>query len=709
MQRLTHLGRLFGVVRYLHPYLAYRNIDWDGAVRKAIDAVNKADSTKAYVNAVKEMLAVLGDPQTRVEEDHPPAVSAPAPVTTHEVNDGILVVDLGAASDMDSFRAFRILAPKIAAAPAVIFDMRHVAEDNWVPYGFPYVRGALVNQPTELPAATAPFHSGYQPQHGSTSGGYFSAFVTRDAELVQPAAKTAPKRAVFVLGEHSPLPAIAVALQAQGRGVIVAPGMQVDDSGLVATTSVDLGEGWRATVRTSQAIWHGAPLSLRPDIVVAEGKSGKEDAAMRAAMRAASGKSRPRKDSKPGATPVAHWRPDETYADAAFPDRSLRVLAAYRLWNVIDLFYPYLHLIGDWDAVLPRAITELSGAGSKEEYQMAVARVAARISDSHTTVIADHDVFLRGVPPLEAEIVEGQPVVTDPGVEGKKAGAVAGDIIEAIDGVSFADAVAHVRPRVTALTPDALAARLLSATLEAPEGSSVRLRLRGADGSSREVSIVRRKSSDADADGKPPYRLLEPELGYVDLRALQVAQVDAMFEALKRTRAIIFDMRGYPKGTAWSIAPRLNRHPFPTVAATFQRRLLSGLEPDDRTSRYLFTQPLPKSNEWKYTGKTFMLINQSTISQAEHTGLFFEAANGTEFIGTPSSGANGDVTNTCLPGGIYIFFTGHDVRHADGRQLQRVGLQPDLRVAPTIAGIRAGKDEVLDAAVRYAKKKAGIR
>ncbi len=44
-----------------------------------------------------------------------------------------------------------------------------------------------------------------------------------------------------------------------------------------------------------------------------------------------------------------------------------------------------------------------------------------------------------------------------------------------------------------------------------------------------------------------------------------------------------------------------------------------------------------------------------------------------------------------------------DVRHADGRQLQRVGLRPDVPVQPTIAGVRAGRDEVLDAALAYLK------
>jgi C-terminal processing protease CtpA/Prc len=44
-------------------------------------------------------------------------------------------------------------------------------------------------------------------------------------------------------------------------------------------------------------------------------------------------------------------------------------------------------------------------------------------------------------------------------------------------------------------------------------------------------------------------------------------------------------------------------------------------------------------------------------------------------------------------------FTGDEVRHADGRRLQRIGLVPDVRVEPTVEGIRAGRDEVLERAL----------
>jgi C-terminal processing protease CtpA/Prc len=172
-----------------------------------------------------------------------------------------------------------------------------------------------------------------------------------------------------------------------------------------------------------------------------------------------------------------------------------------------------------------------------------------------------------------------------------------------------------------------------------------------------------------------------------------------MFDALKDTKAIIFDNRSYPQGTAWPIAPRLTDRD-DVGAARFQRPLV--MSPDTTEwNTHAFVQTLPRTTKWRYHGKTVMLVDERTISQAEHTGLFFEAANGTKFIGSPTMGANGDVTVVVLPGGVMANFTGHDVRHADGRQLQRVGLQPDVVVRPTIAGVRAGRDEVLERAIRF--------
>ena len=80
---------------------------------------------------------------------------------------------------------------------------------------------------------------------------------------------------------------------------------------------------------------------------------------------------------------------------------------------------------------------------------------------------------------------------------------------------------------------------------------------------------------------------------------------------------------------------------------------------------------------------------------------WLEQAAGATLIGSPTHGANGDVTVMRLPGGLRMSFTGQEVRHADGRQLQKVGIQPEVVVRPTLAGLRAGKDEVLDRALAW--------
>jgi len=170
-------------------------------------------------------------------------------------------------------------------------------------------------------------------------------------------------------------------------------------------------------------------------------------------------------------------------------------------------------------------------------------------------------------------------------------------------------------------------------------------------------------------------------VGYVDLDRLQAGEVDKMFDTIKATPAVIFDMRGYPNGTAWSIAPRLTNKGN-VVAALFRRPILEATSLGDselaESASYSFAQRIPERQGDLYKGKVVVLINEDAISQAEHTCLFFEAATDVTFIGTPTAGANGDVTLMVLPGNLSISFSGHDVRHADGRQLQRVGIQPTI-------------------------------
>lgn len=78
MARLDGLIRLWGAVRFFHPYLAYKPIDWDAALLAAIPQAERAGTRETYAAAVSAMLAALADPETRVLPDGAPLPAAPA-------------------------------------------------------------------------------------------------------------------------------------------------------------------------------------------------------------------------------------------------------------------------------------------------------------------------------------------------------------------------------------------------------------------------------------------------------------------------------------------------------------------------------------------------------------------------------------------------------------------------------------------------------
>ncbi len=140
----------------------------------------------------------------------------------------------------------------------------------------------------------------------------------------------------------------------------------------------------------------------------------------------------------------------------------------------------------------------------------------------------------------------------------------------------------------------------------------------------------------------------------------------------------------------------LLRHP--TLGA------LSAADPMAAAPRLEQAQPVPPVAGARYPGKTIMLVDWRTQSQAEHLAMHFEAASDTTLVGSRTSGADGAMILFPLPGGVLAGVTGTEVRHFDGRPMQRIGLVPSIEAQPTLAGLRAGRDEVLERALEHAVK-----
>lgn len=723
IERLAALGKLYGVVKFFHPYLVYKDIDWDSAVVAAVPDVGAAVTPEEYGMAIQDLLNVLGDPATRLTRVQPPA--KPTEGERHPVSDwtedSVLVVTIRKYAALADFyhaiEELQAIGDRALTAPGVLFDLRAAdppgqSERGLLPLLFNWSGLNEKLSPASLvaPGQRGRMHSGFAPEAGGSSGGYYSAFYVIDGERFAPSEDVEEKPIVFLINEESDLPAIAVSLQADGKAQIVAEG-RASDASVVQAARVSLADSLEAFVRLTELIYEDGSGGLHPDAVVPGSEaSDAEDTALESALALLR---RPgQKERSREALPARAIPPQtRTYSEMLYPPREYRVFAAFRIWNIIHYFFPYKHLMEeDWYAVFKKFIPRMAAAEDSLEYSLAVAEMVSHIHDTHGYIRSPvlREYFGVASSPILTRVIEGAAVVTQflNDSIAEASGIEIGDLIVSVDGEDAAQRIDRISRYVAGSTPQALNDRVMGIWLNGPEGSTATLTVRGRASSVRDVIVPRSTEYWSGYSGERSgevLKMLPGNIGYADLDRLSVAMVDSMFNMFRDTKAIILDMRGYPQGTAWAIAPRLTTESS-VAAAKFRRPLV--MSPDTSTwTTVEFVQFTPQTDQWRYEGETVMLIDERTISQAEHTGLFFEAANGTRFVGTHTNGANGDVTNFYVPGGIVINFSGHDVRHVDGRQLQRIGLVPDIEVKPTLEGIRTGKDEVLEKALEYLRGK----
>src|SRR5258706_8258234 len=66
IDRLAHVAKIWGTIRWLHPYIFDTEVDWDEALVAALPKINSASTPDEYAAAVDRMLSTLHDPLTHV-------------------------------------------------------------------------------------------------------------------------------------------------------------------------------------------------------------------------------------------------------------------------------------------------------------------------------------------------------------------------------------------------------------------------------------------------------------------------------------------------------------------------------------------------------------------------------------------------------------------------------------------------------------------
>ncbi|MBM3724747.1 MAG: hypothetical protein FJW40_04905 [Acidobacteria bacterium] len=401
---------------------------------------------------------------------------------------------------------------------------------------------------------------------------------------------------------------------------------------------------------------------------------------------------------------------ERSYRVVPGSDAGYQLLTLFRMWNMVEYFFPYRDVMSDdpaesavyWDKVLMESIPGFALAAGQPELRRELLRFIAKMKDTHANLWNSLD----SLPPsggcqvsAGVRFAEGKAVVAWHNTRnGQADGSLrVGDVLLKVGETPVEELVRQWTPFYAA-SNDAARLRDIAANLTRGECGPVSLAIqRGTE--ELEVTAERvgigslaiRTTRDRPGNA---YQTLANDVAYLKLSGATAQGAAAYFGAASRSRGLIIDIRNYPLqfvvfALGNLLAPR---------NAEFAR-FTAGDPANPGAFSWGPVVSLQASGRG-YPAKIAILVDDTTQSQGEYTAMAFRTVPGAVVIGSTTAGADGNTSPVPLPWGLRSAMSGVGVFYPDKKPTQRVGILPDIVVTPTIAGIAAGRDEVLEEALR---------
>lgn len=375
---------------------------------------------------------------------------------------------------------------------------------------------------------------------------------------------------------------------------------------------------------------------------------------------------------------------------------SIRLLALFRYWNIIEYFSPYKSLMDkSWDQVLKEYLPTFILSDKKNDYDAAVARLSTELDDAHA-ITNSGIMFNWRSARIDFGVIENKFIVrsSDRFTENGEKRLLPGDEIVEINGMPLDSTKARIARYLAHSNQASLNSRLSRyGATPLPGTNTVQIGfLRNSE--RRDTTIVVDNNLLVPKIKQQPFELLNDSIGYIYAGKFDYKIAGNLIKALQNTKGIIVDLRCYP--SAFMVYPFIHEwllndsvpvaifsYPLINMPGYFGKKILK----------------FGTRNSTGYQGNIIVLVNDQTMSQAEYTTMVLQANPRTMVIGSQTSGADGNVSFVQLPGKTRTLFSGMGVYYPDGGQTQRIGVRIDEIVEPTIEGVKAGRDEVLERAI----------
>ena len=405
---------------------------------------------------------------------------------------------------------------------------------------------------------------------------------------------------------------------------------------------------------------------------------------------------------------IPNFSGQNLHVDMDFSDPGYRLLGLFRLWNAMKYYFPHLDVLDVvWNDLLHDFIPKMLGGTDRLSYELTIAAMAHHLHDAHvgfSGTMFFADIFGRYAAPVQLIAVEGRLVVYETSDFGNPL--VRGDVIVGVNGRDIDEITAEMRQFLSYPNDEKalafLAHRWWGGIFPAmPHALRSHTRGMEIDILRGDVSMTLNVNGIADwvrfsPSATQSHVLLDNNIGLINSSIF--GDVRSMMEDFATTYGIIIDLRQRPSGS-WYLEMRqyLMEEPLPFAYLSFPSQTQLGARQDIPVNQYLPQSPYV----FVFDRPVVLLMDEQTFSHPEWVIMSFRAAPNVTVMGSFSMGSNGDVASLPLPGGITMRFTSLGVYTPEGGQTHRIGLVPDIRVDRTIQGITEGRDELIEAAIRY--------
>jgi C-terminal processing protease CtpA/Prc len=376
-------------------------------------------------------------------------------------------------------------------------------------------------------------------------------------------------------------------------------------------------------------------------------------------------------------------------------DSGYNLLILFRLWNMVQYYFPNVGLTNKkWSDVLPEYIPKF--LVTADSIRWPTAELISELNDTHS-IMRENPLYSYRFLPVEFAFVENKLIVTYNKNDAFDQSAPLfelGDEIVSIDGHTPDYFVECARKYISSSNESALLRNAAQLARHVPaEKEKVRIVFK-RDGRQNDVYVgndvyVRHVDN-------PYYELIRDSIGYLYSGKFQNEDGAKIMAKFSNAKAIVIDMRCYPPEGLSKLFKFIARYFLPRKTPySIMTMPIGGLPGYYKAVSWA----LGRKNDDYYKGTVVVLVNAKTQSKTEFTTMAFQAAPHTIVVGSQTAGADGRVVRLPLIGGMQTMFSGEGVLYPDGTNTQRTGIRIDHYVEPTIEGIKAGRDEVLEKAL----------